>query len=226
MDGKGTMLFTAAHELTHFIRQWSPAKFKVLANFLISQYYAKGVSVQELIDGQIAKAKRDGRTLDRDAAYEEFIADSMETMLTDGNVLQQLAELRQRDKTLWEKIREWFKDFANKLKAVIKTYDGVKPDSVEGRLVSDMKGVVEILEALYVDALTDASANYAAGAQKNTTSEGGVKYAVRDGRITADSTEQDRYRLLKSVELNVCNVDDSKIDNVNLEEYNTRKKVM
>lgn len=94
MDGKGTMLFTAAHELTHFIRQWSPAKFKVLANFLISQYYEKGASVQELIDGQIAKAKRDGRTLDRDAAYEEVIADSMETMLTDGNVLQQLAELR------------------------------------------------------------------------------------------------------------------------------------
>ena len=174
MDGKGTMLFTAAHELTHFIRQWSPAKFKVLANFLISQYYEKGASVQELIDGQIAKAKRDGRTLDRDAAYEEVIADSMENMLTDGNVLQQLAELRQRDKTLWEKIREWFKDFANKLKAVIKTYDGAKPDSVEGRLVSDMKGVVEILESLYVDALTDASANYAAGAQKNTTQEGGV----------------------------------------------------
>lgn len=178
MDGKGTMLFTAAHELTHFIRQWSPAKFKVLANFLISQYYVKGVSVQELIDGQIAKAKRDNRTIDRDTAYEEVIADSMETMLTDGNVLQQLAELRQRDKTLWEKIREWFKDFANKLKAVIKTYDGAKPDSVEGRLVSDMKGVVEILEALYVDALTDASANYAAGAQKNTAG-GGVKYQAR-----------------------------------------------
>lgn len=177
-DSKGTMLFTAAHELTHFIRQWSPAKFKVLANFLISQYYAKGVSVQELIDGQIAKAKRDGRTLDRDAAYEEVIADSMETMLTDGNVLQQLAELRQRDQTLWEKIKGWFKDFANKLKAVIKTYDGVKPDSVEGRLVSDMKGVVEILESLYVDALMDASANYAAGAQKNTAG-GGVKYSLK-----------------------------------------------
>ena len=41
-----------------------------------------------------------------------------------------------------------------------------------------MKGVVEILEALYVDALTDASANYAAGAQKNTAG-GGVKYQAR-----------------------------------------------
>jgi hypothetical protein len=183
MDGKGTMLYTAAHELTHFIRQWSPAKFKVLANFLISQYYAKGVSVQELIDGQIAKAKRDGRTLDRDAAYEEVVADSMETMLNDGNVLQQLAELRQRDKTLWEKIRGWFKDFANKLKAVIKAYDGAKPDSVEGRLVSDMQGVVEILEALYVDALTDASANYAAGAKKNTAG-GGVKYQAKNNART------------------------------------------
>ena len=33
-DGKGTMLFTVAHELTHFIREWSPAKFKDLAEDL------------------------------------------------------------------------------------------------------------------------------------------------------------------------------------------------
>lgn len=201
-DGKGTMLFTAAHELTHFINRWSPAKFKVLANFLISKYYEKGVSVKELVDGQIAKAKNNGRTIDRDTAYEEVIADSMETMLTDGNVLQQLAELRQQDKTLWEKIRSWFKDFANKLKAVIKAYDGVKPDSVEGKLVSDMQGVVEILEALYVDALTDASANYAAGAQKNTAGSG-VKYSQSQGTAQPDVTA--RYQTAVDQILNMQN---------------------
>ena len=85
--GKGTMLFTIAHELTHFIRQWSPAKFKVLVNFLVKQYGEKGVTVSELVNRQIDKAKRNGRSLTWEEAYEEMVADSMETMLTDGNVV-------------------------------------------------------------------------------------------------------------------------------------------
>ena len=81
------MLFTIAHELTHFIRQWSPAKFKVLVNFLVKQYGEKGVTVSELVNRQIDKAKRNGRSLTWEEAYEEMVADSMETMLTDGNVV-------------------------------------------------------------------------------------------------------------------------------------------
>ena len=54
MDGKGTMIFTAAHELTHFIRQWSPAKFRVLANFLtkqytgVAQYFPQGYTAEQM----------------------------------------------------------------------------------------------------------------------------------------------------------------------------------
>lgn len=177
-DGKGTMLFTAAHELTHFINQWSPAKFKVLANFLISQYYEKGVSVKELVDGQIAEAKNNGRTIDRDTAYEEVVADSMESMLTDGFVLETLAQIRPQDKTLGDKIRDWLRNFSKKLKGIVSAYKDVKPDSVEGRLVSDMKDVIRDLEHLFGDALLDASENYAAGAQKNTAGSG-VKYSSK-----------------------------------------------
>lgn len=178
-DGKGTMLFTVAHELTHFIRQWSPVKFKVLANFLMKQYGKNGVSVRELVENQMEKAKRNGRELTFEEAYEEVVADSMESMLTDGNVIQWMAELRQQDKGLWQKICDWFKDLAGKLKAVVDSYKGVQPDSTEGKLVADMKDVIGILESLYQDALVDASENYnAAGAQKNTAHEGGVKYSL------------------------------------------------
>lgn len=89
------MLFTIAHELTHFIRQWSPAKFKVLVNFLVKQYGEKGVTVSELVNRQMDKAKRNGRSLTWEEAYEEMVADSMETMLTDGNVVQVMADLKQ-----------------------------------------------------------------------------------------------------------------------------------
>ena len=186
-DGKGTMLFTIAHELTHFIRQWSPAKFKVLANFLIEQYGEKGVSVDKLVRLQIAKAKKNGRTIDYDTAFEEMVADSMEAIMTDGNVVQMMADLKQYDKSLWQKICDWFKDLAADLKAIVDAYNGVKPDSNEGKMVAQMQDVIKTLESLYAEALVDASENYQM-AEKNTTQEGGAKFSVRetvDGRFVA-----------------------------------------
>ena len=181
VDGKGTMLFTIAHELTHFIKQWSPAKFKVLANFLVRHYGEKNVSVNKLVDAQIAKAKKDGREIGRDEAYEEMVADSMETMLADGNVVQMMAELKQQDRSLWQKICDWFKDLVADLQTLVEAYKGVKPDSNEGRMVSQMQDVIVILEALYVDALVDAGENYqATKVQKNTNREAGeVKHQAR-----------------------------------------------
>lgn len=195
-DGKGTMLFTIAHELTHFIKDWSPAKFKVLANFLVTQYGQKGVSVNELVEAQIAKADRNGRELSWEDAFEEVVADSMEAMLVSGNVVEMMAQLQQRDKSLWQKIREWFKDLAAQMKAVVDAYKGYQPDSNEGRMVAQMEDVIVILESFYADALLDAGDNYQAGkAEKNTTPEGGVdsKYSIREGM-----SEQERYESLKN----------------------------
>ena len=183
-DGKGTMLFTVAHELTHFIRQWSPAKFKVLANFLMKQYSHQGVSVNELVQSQMEKARRSGRELSYEQAHEEVVADSMESVLSDGSVIEMMAELKQQDHGLWAKIKEWFRDFADKLRAIVDAYKGVAPDSPEGRMVADMQDMIGTLQALYMDALVDASENFDGGTQKNTTAEsGGVKYSMRSINI-------------------------------------------
>ena len=176
--GKGTMLFTVAHELTHFIRDWSPAKFRVLANFLIKQYGEQGVSVNQLVQAQVEKAKRNGRTLNWDEAYEEMVADSMETMLTDGNVVQVMADLKGQDQSLWQKICDWFKNLTSDLQKVVDAYRGVKADTIEGRMVADMQDVIFYLQGLYEDALADASENFQR-AEKNTVPEGGVKYSLK-----------------------------------------------
>jgi predicted RNase H-like nuclease (RuvC/YqgF family) len=161
-DGKGTMLFTVAHELTHFVKECSPAKFKILANLLVKDYTAKGQSVQELIDAQIAKAERSGRTIDEDEAFEEVVADSMESILTDGNVVEFMAAVKQQDQSLWEKIRQWFKDLAGDLRKLVDAYKGVKPDSKEGRMVSQMQDVIRELEKAYAEGLAEAGENFRA----------------------------------------------------------------
>lgn len=178
--GQGTMMFTVAHELTHFIKEWSPVKFRKLADILVNRYAEQGVSVRELIDRQIAKAKENGREIDRDTAFEEVVADSMETMLTQGDIGDFMAQLSQKDKTLRDKIREWFRNLADSLKAVADEYRGAKPESPEGRLVAQMDDFVKVLQQAYAEALVEAGENYRANeGKKNTTLEGGVKYQAR-----------------------------------------------
>ena len=46
-------------------------------------------------------------------AREELVAEGMELVLTDGKVL---TELSKTDKSLWEKIRDWFADVIDKIR--------------------------------------------------------------------------------------------------------------
>lgn len=173
-SGQGTMLFTAAHELTHFIRDQSPAKFQTLADFLMEQYGQKGISLQYLMDEQIRKAKKNGRTIDDGTAYEEVVADSMETMLSDGKVV---AKLRQKDKSIWEMVKGYIHDLAEKIR---KAYAGLRPDSLEGKLVADMKDAVEKMQELFTEGLVDAGENYQGS--MDTESDfynAGIKYSER-----------------------------------------------
>ena len=180
-DGKGTMLFTVAHELTHFIKDWSSVKYRALADALVKQYQKRGVTVSELVDNQIAKAEKNGREISRQEAFDEVVADSMESMLTDENAAAFLEKLAQRDKGLKEKIVSGLKDLAVKLKNALSAYKDVKPDSPEGKMVAQMEDFRKEIMGIYTSALVDAGENFREnGGNENTTREGGVKYQLRE----------------------------------------------
>ena len=184
--GEGTMLFTAAHELTHFVRQWSPAKFKTLADFLMQEYGKKGLNVDALVREQMNKAKRNGRTISYDTAYEEVVADSMEMMLADGNVMEKLAKLKAQDKSLWQKIKDFINELAAKIRAV---YDGMAPDSVEGRHVAEMVDAIERLQELFAEGLVDASENYQSAMETVVAADAKAvseEEIITDGAVVTD----------------------------------------
>ena len=160
-EGKGTMLFTAAHELTHHIREKLPAKFKVFADFLFEQYGEKGISVSELIENKRAFLEQKGRITPNmteaeayDLAYEEVVADACESFLADGNAVAKIAELKAKDKTLWQTIKDFLTKLVERIKAA---YEGLSPDSVEGRKVAEMLDTAEQLKALWTEMLVEAS---------------------------------------------------------------------
>ncbi len=176
LNGEGTLIFTAAHELTHFIKQWSPAKFKIFADFLIEQYGEHGISIDELVQRRIDKAKKKGEDIDPDTAYEEVIADSCETFLRDSNAVEKIVELNQKDASLAQKIKQFLRDMLKRLRELMK---GMDPDSLEGKVVAEMTESLEQLHKLWTDALADAGEAYSgAGSSSNKTSK--VMYCERD----------------------------------------------
>ena len=187
-NGQGTVLFTAAHEMTHFIREWSPEKFRVLADTLMEGYAGTDTNVEQLINEKIAAYRDSGENLSFEQAFEEVVADSMETMLSDGSFAQRVQKLKQTDRTLWEKIRDWFVSMADSIR---KAYENLKPDSREGQLVAEMVDTAEKLKELFAEAAVDAAGNLQR-AEKNTADEGGeVKYSLRDVPVpTREELEQ------------------------------------
>ena len=182
--GQGVVMFTAAHELTHYIRGWSPNKFKKLANFLVQQYGKAGKSVDYYVRAQMQKAKNNGTAISYDAAFEEFVADSMETMLADGRVAEKLRALKEQDKTLWQKVKDFFKEFAANLKKLVEQYKDVAPDSEEGKFVASLnRDVIEKLEDLFTEGVVGASEN------------SGKVESAENGQITLNATSEEIFSI-------------------------------
>ncbi len=203
-QGKDTILFTASHELTHFVKKWSPAKFKVLSNFLMQEYGKQDVTVDELVQEQIRFAKSKGREISPDKAFEEVIANSMEQMLADGNVIEKMEKLKAQDRSVWEKIRDYIKGLAAKIR---KVYEGIRADSEEGKYVAEMKDAIEQIQNLFAEGLNEAGTNYQAAMERGgveydaeTESVAPVMFSERRNdkkRITMSMTDSERTEILK-----------------------------
>ena len=202
IDGNGLMLFTASHELTHHIREVAPAKFKAFADALLEEYTKSGQSIDELISRKLetleANGRLEGMTKEQayDLAYEEVVADAAESMLVDSNAIEALSKkLQAKDKGLWETIKDFIAKLVNRIKAA---YEGIDPDSKEGKTLREMKDSAERLQKLWVDALLEASdANTVLGENGiivNSKTDSASLMSVRDLL-----TDEDRKKVSKTL---------------------------
>ena len=188
-DYQGTMLFTVAHELTHFMRQWSPEHFTKIARIVFKHGGMKG-NVSELVAAKQAKAKARGKVLSYDTAMEEAVADGMETILKDGNVVEFMAEVKQKDHTAWEKLKEWFKNLAEFLRDMVKAYSGHSAQTTEGaRVAAFSKELLRQIEQIYAEGAVAAGENYQA-AMENVVEKNAeavpADEIITDGAVVTD----------------------------------------
>lgn len=187
-DYQGTMLFTIAHELTHFMRQWSPEHFTKIAKIVFQHGGMKG-DVSKLVALKQAKAKARGKPISYDTAMEEVVADGMETILKDGKVLEFMEDVKKKDHAAWEKIKEWFQNLAAFLREMVSAYSGQSAQTVEGAKVAEFSSqILNQIEQIWAEGAVAAGESYQAAkenvtdakAEKNTTQEGGVKFMSRE----------------------------------------------
>lgn len=182
-SGQRTIVLTAAHEMTHFIRENSEAGYIALREFITDRLMQQGLDIEELVT---QKRARESRELSYDEAVEEVIADACETVLTEPTAIQQLAS---DNMPLAKKIRKWLNDFFRKIKSA---FAGLEAVHDEAKAMADY---MDELRAMWDDALSDAVRNRA---NKNAAENGdGARHSYGGrGAENANLDELDRAKRL------------------------------
>lgn len=180
-SGQRTIVLTAAHEMTHFIRENSEAGYIALREFITDRLMQQGLDIEELVT---QKRARESRELSYDEAVEEVIADACETVLTEPTAIQQLAS---DNMPLAKKIRKWLNDFFRKIKSA---FAGLEAVHDEAKAMTDY---MDELRAMWDDALAEAVRNRA---NKNAADTGdGVRHSYGGrGAENANLDELDRAK--------------------------------
>lgn len=173
-SGQRTIVLTAAHEMTHFIRENSEAGYIALREFITDRLMQQGPDIEELV---AQKRARESRELSYDEAVEEVIADACETVLTEPTAIQQLAS---DNMPLAKKIRKWLSDFFTKIKTAFKGLEAVHDEA------KAMTDYMDELRAMWDDALADAVRNRA---NKNAAENGDGKVAYSYRGVSEDGIE-------------------------------------
>ena len=163
---ESAVLLTAAHELTHYIRENNAEGYAQLRDFVTRHLIEDGVDIEALAE---QKAARENGLLSMDEAVEEVIADSCEMMLEDT----QLPEIMAKENPgLYEQIREWIANFAEKLR---KAFTGVEARHAEAKAM--MKYADELFR-IWDSALAGAVRNTEAAATE--TGSGNARQSIRE----------------------------------------------
>lgn len=144
---QSAILLTAAHELTHYLRENNAEAYTELQDFVMQHLIESGTDIETLAQRKI---NREGGALSMEDAAEEVIADSCEMMLENTQVPQMMAK---ENPGLFAQIREWLAEFTAKLR---RAFEGVQARSTEAQA---MMQYAEELQQMWDSALAGAAQN-------------------------------------------------------------------
>ena len=192
---KGLTLNALSHELTHFIKQWSPDKYKALAEYLIKTYEGTYMTMHKRVVREQNRLKEIRKEdVSYDEAYDEVVANAFNRLLEDGKVMERIAEIRQMDKSLADKIIERIRDFIKRFTNAYRRNPSYFRDS---EALMEMKEAVDQLQEMFAEALVEASDNFRA-ADKSGVAKNGKQFS---GQQTDTNQIKKRNPILTNAEI-------------------------
>ena len=172
VDGKNMAAGSLFHELTHWIQEYSPAKYEELKRFVLQESQKNPEKFEDIFN---ARNRTSGyKTLSVDQVTDEMVANACMRVFEDPESVQRLAV---QHKGLWETIRDFIVKFVDDVKAAFAEMDF----SSDFNLMGESQLMVDSLEEMrdrFIDAFSTATENYQAEqavGKENTATEGGVQ---------------------------------------------------
>lgn len=238
-DRNGAMAFALSHEMTHMAEQHSP---KAYQEFQDAIFAASGIDVEAAINLKAAEmaARPEYASYSREElladARSEVVAEACETILTDTDAAQQvLDKLQKKNPSLVERIANWFRDIARKLRDA---FAGMDPDS---EIAMEFRTTIRQMEELadqWSSMVAGSIENFRAAAEAvlvenaeaipseeiltnevTVTDGAGTQYSIRS--MKADIAEGKMFEDLKSIGYTQEQVDQLKKDLEELVSYMT-----
>ena len=192
LNGQGLAAYALAHEVTHFAREFSPAKYQIFAETLIEAVNKSETSFEAMLDLKAAELSKLeayqnlSETKLYDVAQDEVVAEMCETIFTNTDAAQRLSQrLYAKDQSLWGKFKSFMSDLVGRLK---EAYAGLNPDSPIARRMKETVTQSENVLNAWVEAVAGAVENFnLQDGQKNDASVEVLKSSrSSDGRTLSD----------------------------------------
>ena len=197
-NGRRLALNAMSHELVHFVQDWSPEKYQAMAEFLASAYGETELSMHQRV---LREQERLRRTRNQDVpyaeAYDEVVANALNKMFDDGTIMTKLAELRNKDAALADKIIEGIRIIADRLLKVFNQNQYLYHDTLD---LMQMGDTFKQIQDMFAEALVDASDNLQAariaqdafgdGANIETNENGELLLAANENNSVVMYSEQ------------------------------------
>lgn len=212
--GEGLVLNTFAHEMYHHVEKWNKKGAQKLAGFVVKELGLK--DVESAVDAQIKKAEAAGYGVEywkkhgnngkgmteeqainmvQQRAMSDFVADSLETMFSRGDAAETIARLKEEDRGLFDKIKE----FIDQWVSTLKQWYSDKTISEEGKKVAQLERFEE-LQKLFLESVEEAGANYNAALEMHPVSQKDIKSVIgEDGQYSLRNAPEDIHTVRKGL---------------------------
>lgn len=188
------ILLTASHELTHFIKEYNPAQYEQLRDFVVERLTeAEDVDLDDLVQ----RHQKNQPELSYDEALDEVVADGCQMMLKDS---QAAAALAKQNRSLAGNIRSWLRKWVKKLQEAFRGLTAQKPEA------QALTRYAKEMQKIWDDALVGAARNLQQSEAETASGEEAAstrgKASARDG----ESAAQVRYEVRESKDKDIVSV--------------------